>query len=80
MLSNVFVPTDTMPSVAGTFAEWNPVSAVVEALRQLFGAVSSVSTDAAWPMHYPVVAAFGWVTLILVLSIPAAASRYSSNP
>lgn len=80
MLSNVFVPTDTMPSIVGTIAEWNPVSAVVEALRQLFGAASTVSADAAWPMHHPVVAAFGWVALILALSIPAAASRYSSNP
>lgn len=38
--SNAFVPTDNMPTWLRTFAEWNPVSAMVQAVRQLFGNVA----------------------------------------
>ncbi len=34
-LSNAFVPTDTMPEPLQTFAELNPVSLVITALRDL---------------------------------------------
>jgi ABC-2 type transport system permease protein len=34
-LSNAFVPTDTMPSWLQTFADANPVSHVISALRDL---------------------------------------------
>ncbi len=38
--SNAFVPTDNMPTWLRAFAEWNPVSAMVQAVRQLFGNVA----------------------------------------
>jgi ABC-2 type transport system permease protein len=34
-LSNAFVPTDTMPSWLQTFADANPVSHVISAIRDL---------------------------------------------
>ena len=37
MLSNVFVPTSGMPAWLRAIADWNPVSALAAALRQLFG-------------------------------------------
>ncbi|QXW01687.1 ABC transporter permease [Rhodococcus globerulus] len=79
MLSNVFVPTETMPSVVATVAEWNPVSAVVAALRELFGSGTSVAPDASWPMQHPVAAAFGWTAVLLAVAIPIAVRRYSSS-
>jgi ABC-2 type transport system permease protein len=36
-LSNAFAPTTGMPRVLQYFAEWNPVSTMVAACRQLFG-------------------------------------------
>ncbi len=36
-ISNVFVPTQGLPPWLRLFAEWNPLSAVVAAARQLFG-------------------------------------------
>jgi ABC-2 type transport system permease protein len=36
-LSNAFAPTTGMPRVLQYFAEWNPVSSMVAACRQLFG-------------------------------------------
>ena len=36
-VANTFVPLETFPPVLQTFAEWNPVSSVVQAARNLFG-------------------------------------------
>ena len=36
-MSNVFVPTQGMPAWLQTIANWNPVSAVASACRELFG-------------------------------------------
>ena len=36
-VANTFVPIETMPGPLQTFAEWNPVSAVTQAARDLFG-------------------------------------------
>ena len=36
-IANTFVPLETLPGPLQTFAEWNPVSAVTQAARELFG-------------------------------------------
>ena len=36
-VANTFVPLDTLPGPLRVFAEWNPVSAVTQAARELFG-------------------------------------------
>ncbi|MEE2060879.1 ABC transporter permease [Rhodococcus artemisiae] len=79
MLSNVFTPTEAMPSVVRAIAEWNPISAVVAALRELFGSGTAVAADAAWPMHHPVIAAFGWIAVILAVSVPVAVRQYGAQ-
>jgi ABC-2 type transport system permease protein len=79
MFSNVFTPTETMPSVVRAIAEWNPISSVVAALRELFGSGTAVAADAAWPMHHPVTAAFGWIVLILAVTVPLAVRRYDEQ-
>ena len=38
-ISNAFVPSDTLPTPLRIFAEYNPVSALVQAARELFGNV-----------------------------------------
>ncbi|WP_226436054.1 ABC transporter permease [Rhodococcus yananensis] len=87
MFSNVFTPTEAMPAVVRAVAEWNPVSAVVAALRELFGPGGGVAADAAGvtaadtalPMQHPVAAAFGWVAVILVVTVPVAVRRYGAQ-
>lgn len=49
-VSNAFVPTDNMPAFLKAFAEWNPVSAMVAAIRHLFGNGYVVPADAPWPL------------------------------
>ncbi len=65
-----------MPIWLRTIADWNPVSAVTAACRQLFGNPNPASTLHAWPMQHPVVAALAWSTVILVVFAPLAAYLY----
>ncbi|MEV4635157.1 ABC transporter permease [Rhodococcus coprophilus] len=79
MFSNVFTPTEAMPSVVRTIAEWNPVSVVVAALRELFGSGGVAGVDAAWPLRHPVAAAFGWIALLLFVAVPVAVRQYGAR-
>ncbi|PZG23512.1 ABC transporter permease [Nonomuraea aridisoli] len=77
MLSNVFVPTDGMPTVLRVIAEWNPVSAATAACRELFGNPGAPAADAAWPLAHPVLATVGWCTLLLAVLVPLTVRRFS---
>lgn len=48
-LSNAFVPTDTMPTWLQTFADLNPVSHVITAIRDLAN-TGSVTANVAWAL------------------------------
>lgn len=72
MLSNVFVPTSTMPAAIRTIAEWNPISAFVEAVRQSFGNAFPLPADTAWPLQHPIVASLAWAGVLTAVSVPAA--------
>lgn len=48
-LSNAFVPTDTMPTWLKTFADANPVSHVISAIRSLAND-GQVTTEVAWAL------------------------------
>ena len=74
-LSNAFVPPQTMPTVVRTIAEWNPVSAIVAACRDLFGNPNPVASD-AWPMQHPVLASVLWCILIIAVFAPLAINKY----
>lgn len=75
MLSNAFVPTPTMPAALGAVADWNPVSAAIAALRELFGN-STATPDGPLPMDHPVLATVIWSVVLLAIFAPAAARRY----
>ena len=76
-ISNSFVPSEGLPSVLRVVADWNPVSAVVEACRQLFGNIPAGRPEPeVWPLQNPVLASFLWVALILAIFVPLAVQRY----
>ncbi|MFJ8441241.1 ABC transporter permease [Kitasatospora griseola] len=75
MLTSAFVPTGGMPGWLAAIAEWNPVSAVVEATRQLFGNPSA--PGGAWPAQHPMAAALGWCALLLALAVPLAVRNFA---
>ncbi|OQO94062.1 multidrug ABC transporter permease [Saccharomonospora piscinae] len=77
MISNIFVPTNGMPTVLQVIADWNPISAATAACRQLFGNPGPpVGPDAAWPLQHPVVAVVGWCVLLLVVFVPLSIRRF----
>ena len=75
-VANTYVPTGTMPDWLQTFADWNPISAVTAAVRQLFGNAGAAPADAAWPLQHPVVAAVAWSVLLLAVSSSLAVWRF----
>jgi ABC transporter DrrB family efflux protein len=77
-IANTFVPSQSLPSALRVFAEWNPVSSVTQAARQLFGNTSSaLPAPDVWPMQHPVVYTLIWVAIILAVFIPLAVRQYS---
>ena len=76
IVSNALVPTQRMPLVLRTIANWNPVSAVTSAARHLFGNPNPSSTIQAWPMQHPVVASLLWSLVLLAIFAPLATLLY----
>jgi ABC-2 type transport system permease protein len=79
IVSNALVPTQHMSAVVRAIAEWNPVSAVTTAARQLFGNPNPAATVHVWPMQHPVLAALLWSAALLVVFAPIAAHVYRSR-
>ncbi len=76
-VANTFVPLETLPAPLQTFAEWNPVSAVTQAARELFGNIPpGVPEPTAWPLQHPAVYTLIWSALFLVVFVPLANAQY----
>jgi ABC transporter DrrB family efflux protein len=71
-ISTAFVATQGMPQVLRVFAEWNPVSAVAAAVRELMGNPNPSAAVDAWPMQHPVAASLLWSLVIIAISVPTA--------
>ncbi|MFS0729753.1 ABC transporter permease [Curtobacterium sp. 1P10AnD] len=76
-ISNAFVPSDTLPLVLRVFAEWNPVSSLVQAARELFGNVGSAPVPDIWTMQHPVVTVLIGIAVMLVVFVPWAVNKYT---
>jgi len=77
-VANTFVPTGGMPPWLRVIANWNPTSAVVAAVRQLFGNAlpATPATAAIWPLAHPVLAAALWCGLLIAVFLPLAVWRF----
>jgi ABC transporter DrrB family efflux protein len=69
-LSNAFAPTEVMPPVLRTIAEWNPISCLVQAVRELWGNTTPPPADAALPLQYPVLATLIWTVALTAVLAP----------
>ncbi|PWW21343.1 ABC transporter DrrB family efflux protein [Geodermatophilus normandii] len=75
--SNAFVPLESFPSWLRAFAEWNPVSAVVEASRQLFGnTVPGLPAPEAWSLQHPALYSLLWAAVIVAVFLPLSVRLY----
>jgi ABC-2 type transport system permease protein len=76
-IANTFVPTDNFPTVLKVIADWNPVSAVVQAARELFGNTApALAAPDTWPLQNPVVYTLIWSALLLAVFVPLSVRIY----
>lgn len=76
-VANTFVPSDNLPGPLKAFAEWNPVSSVTLAARQLFGNIPAGSPKpGTWALQHPVLYTLAWVAVTIAVFAPLAVHRY----
>jgi ABC-2 type transport system permease protein len=74
-LSNVFVPTATLPTLLRPIAEWNPVSALTAATRQLWGNPNPFAAE-GFPAENPILLTLVWIAVLLAVFIPLGVRSY----
>jgi ABC-2 type transport system permease protein len=76
-LSNAFAPTTGMPRALQYFAEWNPVSTMVAACRELFGLENVFgATAGSFPSEHPLTTSLIYIVVIMAIFIPLSLRRY----
>lgn len=76
-VANTFVPLESLPAGLQTFAEWNPVSAVTQASRELFGNIPpGVPPPESWPLQNAELYTLIWTGIFLLVFIPVANLQY----
>jgi ABC-type multidrug transport system permease subunit len=79
-LSNAFARTDVMPAWLRTIAEWNPISALSQAMRDNWGIAGiPVRADAPWPLHHPELATLLWSIAITAVIAPLALRAFNKR-
>ena len=79
-IASTFVPVASMPGPLKVIAEWNPITTLSDALRELFG---NPNTPAAagdpWSIANPVAYTWLWIIGIIVVCAPLAVRLYSRS-
>jgi ABC-2 type transport system permease protein len=76
-VANTFVLAEALPGPLQTFAEWNPLSAVAQAVREAFGNLPpGYAPPDVWSLQNPVAYALIWVGIILAVFIPLSVRQY----
>ena len=76
-VANTFVPTTNFPTVLKTIANWNPVSTVTQAARELFGNTSAkLPPSDDWSMQHPVVYTLIWCIVLVAIFAPLSVRQY----
>jgi len=76
-IANTFVPSESLPGVLKTVAEWNPVSTLTHAVRVRFGNLPAGTPEpSAWPLQNAMLYSLGWAILLIVIFAPIATRLY----
>ncbi|AEV73926.1 ABC-type multidrug transport system, permease component [Mycolicibacterium rhodesiae NBB3] len=76
-LANTFAPTEPMPRWLRLIAEWNPVSSLAQAMRELWGNGPPAPPEAQLPLHHPVLATILWSLAMTAVIAPFALRAYA---
>jgi ABC transporter DrrB family efflux protein len=74
-ISNVFVPVETLPDWLQPIAEWNPISTLTAAVRELWGNPNPFPSDSL-PAQYPIAITIAWMVVLLAVFAPLGVRRY----
>ena len=70
-LADTFAPAANMsPAWLRAIAEWNPISSLVRAMRELWGNTVPLAPDSALPLHHPVLSTVIWSLLLTAVLAP----------
>jgi ABC-2 type transport system permease protein len=78
-ISSAFVPTQGMPGWLQPVAEWNPMSSLAAATRQLFGNPNPAAAVHAWPAQHAELAVVCWSLAMLAVFAPLAVHLYRTK-
>ena len=79
-IANTFVPTEGLPTALKLFAEWNPISALTQAVRELFGNIPpGAPPPSNWGLQNPVLYSLIWIGIILVVFVPLSIRQYQRS-
>ena len=76
-LANTFAPTEPMQPWLRVIAEWNPVSSLAQAMRELWGNGPPAPPDAQLPLHHPVLATALYSLALTAVFAPFALRAYA---
>ncbi|MGO4446504.1 ABC transporter permease [Mycobacterium sp. 2YAF39] len=76
-LANTFAPTEPMPRWLRVIAEWNPVSSLAQAMRELWGNGPPAPPEAQLPLHHPILSTILWSLAMTAVIAPFALRAYA---
>lgn len=78
--ANTLVPSESLPGWLQPVAEWNPVSAVTQGARELFGNVPPEAAEpTSWPLQNPVLYTLAWGLIVMAVFAPLSVRRFRSR-
>ena len=79
-LSNAFAPTTGMPRPLQYVAEWNPVSTMVAACRELFGVKNQFgATAGSFPSEHPLQRSLIYMVVMMAIFVPLSVRKYKNS-
>jgi ABC-type polysaccharide/polyol phosphate export permease len=73
-MAGTFVPIAGMDAVPRAIGEWNPVSPLVAAMRQL--TVGAHNAGGSWPLEHPIAGALTWAAVLVAICVPLTLRRF----
>jgi ABC-2 type transport system permease protein len=73
-LAGTFVPIEGMAAAPRAVAHWDPLSAIVAAVRQVS---QGTPAHGSWPLEHPIVAMVLWCLAIIAVCVPLALRRFA---
>jgi ABC transporter DrrB family efflux protein len=75
-LAGTFVPISGMKTIPRVIGEWDPLSALVAAIRNV---TQGTQSSGSWQLVHPVVSMVFWCVLIVAICVPLALRRFHQS-